>query len=112
MPQAPLPETLPGDFFVLEYNTDTEVFVLHLDDEDGSSFRFGTLATVPRMQTQFRLWGLDPKVTDRAIDAAKEFRSIQCVWSQDRVISLIDRNPENPLVFKDGEEKRNAYAHL
>ena len=112
MPQAPLPESLPGDFFVLEYNPDTQAFVLHLDDEDGSSYRFGTLGTINRMQLQFRLWGLDPKVSDRAIDAAKEFHSVQCIWKQDRVINLIDRKPDKPLVFKDGEENRNAYAHL
>ena len=107
MPQAPLPKTLPGEFFVLECSPDTGQFIIHVDDGDGTSYRLGD--DIPRVQLQFRLWGVNQRFSDRCIDAAKEFRSAQCIPSQDRVINLIERHPTRPLVFNEQEKSHAAY---
>lgn len=110
MPQAPLPETLPGDFFVLEYDRDLGRYLLHVDDADGKSFRLP--GSVPRIQLQFRQWGLDKRLSDDVIDAAREFGAVQCIPAQRRVINLIDRHPGKTAVEFHDEEKTNAAAYL
>lgn len=106
MAKAPLPETLPGSFFVLEYKRDRGGYVLHIDDEKRSSFWLG--GTTSRLLMQFRLWGLE-EIGASALDLAREFGAAQAIPGQDRVIPLFDRSPtKKPIEFKEGK----SYAQL
>jgi hypothetical protein len=104
MAKVPLPETLPGDFFVASYNEDTEEYTLHLDDGRGSSFRVGNVAEA--MLTLSR-WGVEKLLAGRALDYAREFKApVQCIPEQGRAISLRNKDDDRVLVF-DGDNKVN-----
>lgn len=97
---VPLPEQLPGAFFVLVWERDEERFVLYVDDADQSSYQLGS--DIARIMMLFRLRGLKD-IGNRSIDIAKEFGAAQAIPAQDRVIPIYDRNPRRALVWKEEE---------
>jgi hypothetical protein len=84
-----LPETLLGDFFVLGYDRDRMTYILVADDADDSSYNLGR--DIPTIMEQFKRWGW-ADIGNRAIDAAREFRLVQVIPQEDRVIRL--HNPD------------------
>jgi hypothetical protein len=107
MAKAPLPDTLPGKFFVVEYGEFTEEVVVIVDDGQMSSYRLG-----PPMLAhhQLTIWGVDSLLASRAIDYAKEFKApVQCIPSKNRTISLRERCDTQELVFP--EETKNNWLH-
>jgi len=114
MPQAPWPEAFPGEFFVLSYDRDREVYLLVVDDEDGSSYNLGS--GVPAIMQLMEQWGIK-EVGYRAIDAAREFGMVQAIPSQDRVLRLteINRNGLDTVAnrLKAIEQERDGHVrHL
>ena len=111
MALAPAPVELPGSFFVLEYDRDDKVYILHVDDEDGSSYNLGD--NIPYLMMRFRLWGCQD-AGNRTIDMVREFGAAQCIPGQDRVIALFDRDKTELDVFS--KERQDAdvgtYIHL
>jgi hypothetical protein len=93
MSSAPLPDRLLDDqaFFVLCWEADAERMVLHIDDEDRSSYNLG--GHPPDVLRLLIRWGLDEQLADRAIGQAREFSAVQVIPAQRRVINLIDRGP-------------------
>lgn len=109
-PKAPLPKELPGDWFVLGYDRDRDTHILVVDDEDGSSYNLGH--DVQKVMRQFELWGLK-EFGNRAIDAAREFRLVQGIPSEDRVIRLAghDTTPAD-LIARQLIEKEQEQGHV
>lgn len=88
---------MPGEFFVMEWSRSTATYILHVDDEKGSSYSLGSDYTTSRQL--FRLWRIED-VGARAFDMAREFGLAQAIPEQDRVIALIDRDTKAPLNWK------------
>jgi len=104
---APLPERLPGEFFVLTYDRDSQVYTLFVDDAQESSYKLGNLETA---RLRFKVWGLRD-FGDRCLDQAREFKEVQGIWSQGRVINLFDRKDRRNVFVQDDEDDR-TYAPL
>ena len=105
MPRAPLPDALPGEFYVLEWDRDGERFVIYVDDEENSSYDLG--GEVQDAMAAFRRWGLKD-IGDRSIDMAREFGIVQAIPSQGRTLAIFDRDANNKRTVKFEEE--NPYA--
>lgn len=108
----PLPEKLPGDFFVLEFDRDRERFTLIVDDADETSYNLGN--DIQKVMMRFRVWGL-VLLGDRVIDIAKEFGACQGIPSQDRAIPLYERPAAKALRTQrvDFSKEDSKYAgHL
>ena len=107
MAKAPLPETLPGQFFVLEWKMDRKGYTLHVDDAQRSSYWLG--GDTNQLLLRFRLWGCK-KIGTQALDLAREFGAVQAVMGQNLVIPLFDRSPDRnkPVKFTEGQ----TYAQL
>lgn len=99
-PQLRPPQTLPGTFFVLEFNKFRDCFILTVDDEQQSSYKLGNDIQV--VMAFFARWGI-AEFGNRCIDIAKEFGSVQGIPSQDRTIPLFERNVsfKRSLVFQE-----------
>lgn len=115
MPRAPLPTSvklLP--FFVLRWDADMEEMVLHLADASRTSYSMGS--DLPQAARQLTLWGVKKIDAERAIDAAREFRAVQVILDQDRIIPLIPRAVPNNAVaqqFAEIEQQESTtYVHL
>jgi hypothetical protein len=106
MANAPLPTTIPGSFFVLEWDRPYERYVLHLDDEEGSSHNLGS--NIPEIMMRFRIWGLE-RLTDRMMGMAREFGAVQVIPDEDKVAAVISRDLNTLRVkFRDDEEATNV----
>lgn len=101
MPRAPLPKSLPGLFFVLEFDRLRGKFILHVDDEEENSYDLS--GDVPMMMRQFELWGLG-RLGTLSIDIAKEFGAVQTIPTQARTIPLYDKAAFQKPVLKFGDE--------
>ena len=109
-PHTPLPESLPGSFFVLGYDRDRDVYILVLDDEDESSFNLGS--DVPVVMRRFEQWGLKD-IGNRAIDAAREFRLVQVIPHEGRVIRIPQTDPDGAaLIAKQLHEQEQEQGHV
>lgn len=106
---APLPAALPGTFFVLAYFRDSGHFRMYLDDDVGSSYIVKLSPT--DLSVRLQAYGIDKQTANDAVDRAVEFRSVQCIPSQKRVISLIRRTPERSVVSFE-QERNHAFAHI
>ena len=107
MGKVPLPDSLPGDFFVVQYEEDMEQYKLFLDDGRGSSFLVGN---VQDAMTVLSVWGVDRLLAGRALDYAREFKApVQCIPSEGRTISFRNRKDERKLVF--AEEQPAGWVH-
>lgn len=111
MARAPLPDELPGTFFVLEWDRACECYILHIDDKDGSSYNLGSVIEIVMMR--FRVWGF-PRIGNRAIDAAREFGVVQVLPKEDRIINLIDRDvrPDRSVSFESVEGREGRHVTL
>jgi hypothetical protein len=91
MPQqkVPLPNPIPGRFFVLAFDRSTRNYSLVVDDATHSSYKLGS--DVQTIRRYFKRVGLDVYFSDRAIDVATEFRVVQAIPEGSRVIVV--RNP-------------------
>jgi hypothetical protein len=96
------PGRLPGEFFVIDYDRDTECFTLIVDDiVDGSlpsSYNLGD--DIPIAMRYFRLAGI-PVIGNHAIDVAREFGAAQAILGDGRVIPLIADVSTDVDVFKE-----------
>jgi len=121
--QAPVPEILPGDFLVLEYERGSEAFLLHVDDEDRSTYDLGD--EVAELQVLFRTrtnavtgGPLQPEMIDRMIDIARELGMAQYIPTkgelvEDRVLSIVPRDaPHRGLKFDEDEDQKNWLSGL
>jgi len=86
--KAPLPEKLPGEFFVLEWNRLRETFVIHVEDAQLSSYDLG--GVIEKVMLRFELWG-HKEIGMQAIDIARSFGAAKCLVPLQRVVPLFDR---------------------
>lgn len=107
--QAPLPEQLPGDVFVLTYDRERGVFVLTLDTETNPSYNMG--GDIEKIRMQFRLWGHYRLGCD-AIDRAKEFGTVCAGLTSGRIVRSADEGPGPQLKWRDGEEESHGFRQL
>jgi hypothetical protein len=114
---APVPDELPGAFFVLEFSRDAEAFRLHVDDEDRSTYDLGDeiadLQVLFRTRTNAVTGGpLQPELIDRMIDIARELGMAQYIPTpgelvEDRVLSIVPREaPHRGLKFDEDEDQK------
>jgi len=106
-----LPPTLPGDFFLLEWDRDRGVFIIHVDDEDHSTYRLAS--KVSDAMLRFRMWGI-ADIGNRAIDIAAEFGVAQAMLKDGRVFAEMERGtPRRVLVkFEEHDDGRHARSSL
>ena len=109
MAEAPLPETLPGGFFVLEWDRDRHVFILHTQDEDFSSFNLG--GDIQRVRFRFKMWKRK-ELGDRAIDVAHEFGACKASLEDGRVVALFERSRERHIEFKEDDYAEGTLTSL
>jgi len=112
-----VPEVLPGDFFVLEFSRLTDTFLLHVDDEDRSTYDLGdeiaALQMLFRTRTNAVNGGpLQPELIDRTIDIARELGMAQYIPTlgelvEDRVLSIVPRDANRGLKFDEDEDQKN-----
>jgi hypothetical protein len=109
--RTPIPEKLPGQFFVLEYEREDQRYVLHVDDEDRSTFDLGDDIQIVRAQFVGR--GYPTEQVNDLIDRAREFGSCQYIPSpgshvDDRVIQILPREARTPVLrlFEDTDNAR------
>lgn len=97
--RVPIPDVLPGRFFVLEFERPDRTYVLTVDDTDRTSYALGD--DIERIRALFTSRGHPaPRVND-LIDRAREFGACQYVPSgaehiEDRVIQLLPREARQP----------------
>lgn len=103
MANKPLPTEFPGDFFVLTWDRDAEVFVLELDDEDNSSFEVGHEPWA--VVTLLRLRGYAKDLRELAVDYAREFGCAQVIPDQNRVIQHPPRPKQSASLDWSGEKQ-------
>ena len=97
MARAKLPTAIPGPFFVLRYDKEREVMSIWMSDTESHAIgeeitpdgdiRFNPTAASHQLQR----WGVDKLVANDAVDQALEFRSVQVIPREKRVINLIRR---------------------
>ena len=95
---VPLPTSLPGEFFVLVWNRESQQFELHVDDEDQSSYQMGS--DIPKAMAYFANVLKLGQIGDRAIDVAKEFGAAQVMFREPepRVLMVFDRKAVCPAL--------------
>jgi len=120
--RAPVPPQLPGDYFVLEFNRETEAFILHVDDGDGSTYDLGD--DVAPLQALFctrtnAATGmlLQPARVDHMIDVARELGMAQYIPTpgelvEDRVLSITPRNALTQGPQFDEDENQSWLSSL
>lgn len=114
MARAPLPDRIPlGTFFVLRWDHDAERMILQVDDEAHSSYDMG--CDLPKVVFQLKLWGVPALFAERAVNTAREFRAVQVIPTQDRIINLIPRktnsNPVAEQLAAMDDLNLNTYVH-
>lgn len=105
MAEAPLPDALPGKLFALEWDRDRHVFILHLQDDDFSSFNLG--GDIAAIQEHFKRWSLKD-VGYRAIDVAHEFGAAKASIEDGRVVAVFKRAGERETKVKFEEPQDGA----
>ena len=101
--RPPLPDALPGEFFVITWDKFAEKYILLVDDAEHSSYDLGkNMNLILRI---LRGWDVE-RIGSRAIDMAKEFGVAQAILGTDRVVALYERPDVGKLLFKDGSEQR------
>lgn len=110
MADAPLPESLPGLFFLIEYDRDDQTYAIHLDDEDYTSYELGDVQQAMR---QFELWAFVAddgtallNAAHLALDIAHEFGAAIAVPTEKppRVWAHYDRTPVT-IRLNEGEQR-------
>lgn len=100
---------------MLVWEHEREEMVIFIDDEKHTSYSLGSY--LPQVVRQLTWWGVRAQFADRAVNAAREFRKVQAIPSQDRVINLIDRSdPRKTLVAEQlsaiDSRSPTRYIHL
>lgn len=108
--RVPIPQELPGQFFVVEFDREDRSYVLHLDDEGRSTFHLGE--DVEQIRPVFTARGYPARMVDDMLDRAREFGACQYIPSghehlADRLIQLPPRNSATPAL-RLFEEPANA----
>lgn len=95
MAKVPLPRDLLNGqtFFVLRWDDEREKMFIHIDDKDKSSYDLG--GNLPQVVRQLTWWGIDDLYADRVVNQAKEFRAVQAIPAQNRILNLFDRSDPN-----------------
>ncbi len=111
MAQAPLPEKLPGEFYVIEYRRAADKFKLYVDDGDKTTYDLG--GNIPRIMLQFRLWGLK-EIGNSSIDIAKEFGAANVGIESGKVIPMFERPKQQVFVthYPDLESEAHGLPSL
>lgn len=109
--RAPIPEQLPGQFFVVEFDREDQRYVLHVDDEGKSTFDLGDNIDVVRAQFIGR--GYPRERVNDLLDRAREFGLCQYIprdgeHVEDRVIQILPRDARTPVLrlFEDPSDAR------
>lgn len=106
---APFPDKIPGLFFVLSYFKDQDLFRIYLDDENKSSY---SLRIQPKaLSGKLTACGVDAQTAQDAVDRAIEFRLVQCIPDQKRVISLHKRTSSRSVSLPE-QEASNGFVHI
>lgn len=118
MARAALPNAIALlPFFVLRWDVDIEQMIVYVRGDDGDQASYELGDHLPSVSAQLCRWGLsDPIFVDRAVDSAKEFRAVQVIPDQKRIISLHRRDGQQKLVadmLNDAERPEGStYASL
>ena len=109
MARAPLPQTFPGEFFVLTWDRDRESFVLYVDDESESSYDLGHEPM--QVVNDLQLRGFNKHFRETAVDYAREFGMAQCIPSEGRVVQILPRDAAKAprLQFPDEERQHHDW---
>lgn len=109
--RAPVPATLPGQFFVLSYDREDQRYVLHVDDAEESTFDLGD--DIDDVRAQFLSRGYPLVHVNDLIDRAREFGTCQYIprageHVEDRVIQILPRAARTPVLrlFEDPSDAR------
>ena len=117
-----MPDILPGAFCVLEYSRVSESFLLHVDDDDRSTYDLGD--EIAQLQILFRTrtnavnhGPLQPELIDRLIDLARELGMAQYIPTmgelvEDRVLSIVPREVKQGLNFDEDQDQKNWLHQL
>ena len=125
MARAKLPASIPGTFFVLRYDKDRDVMSIWMNATDSHSIgeevnqHTGESWFNPTAGShQLQRWGVEKFCANDAIDQALEFRSVQVIPAERRVINLLPRGSQvrdaqivHAFAVHD-EQPRNSYAYL
>lgn len=109
------PGPLPGRFFVLTWERDDQTFILHVDDEDKSTYDLGD--DINEIRLAFRLRGYAQRTIDEWIDRAREFGAAQYIPTPgqhvpDRVIQLLPRDPNQGQLQFPQDDHDDSFQHL
>jgi len=111
MAKAPFPERIPGEIFLLEWDRDRDVFVLHVDDANYSSFNLGS--DIQQIMQRFKMWDLE-ETGYAAIDLARSFGAAKAHIPTGRTAAVFARDDERklPPMFKENEDEAHAGSVL
>jgi hypothetical protein len=99
------PLSIPGRFFVVQYDRDLDTYEIHLDDADLSHYVLGS--NLQEIRTWFRACGHD-KLGDEALDRAREFGACQATIETGFVRSLLPPGkPPDLFANEPGREDSN-----
>lgn len=125
MATAPLPDLLPvRPFFVLRWSEDADTLLL-----EPTSMLFAAPALgndtldlgdhLPDISRTLQMRGdIDQLFADRVVDTAKEFKAVQVIYDQQRIIPLFKRTADVPAIsdaLKFVEQQLDqslTYVHL
>lgn len=104
--RAPIPDKLPGQFFLVEFDREEREYVLHIDDEARSTYALGD--DVDQVRAQFISRGYPADRVNDLVDRAREFGACQYIprdgdHVEDRVVQILPRQVPNQALrlFED-----------
>ena len=89
MARVKTPLKLIGDYFVLDYWPESDTFQLLMDDGTTNTYDLG--ADLTQIRVMGKVWGVESYVFERALALAKNFRSVQVILEDGRVLPLLER---------------------
>lgn len=94
MAKAPLPDKMPGEFFVMVYDREFKEYTLFVDDATRSSYKLGSdIQAIMRYLKRIGVYDLGC----RALDVAREFMTVQAVLADGRVMPIKPELPKTGL---------------
>lgn len=109
MAKAPVPTSIPGEFFVLTYTRLTGRYVIYFDDVDQTSYDLGS--DIEKVWRQFEFWGMEG-LGRNACDRARNFKMVQVIPEQGRIINIFKRANESKRDVFAEDKKRRQNAGL
>jgi hypothetical protein len=100
---------LPGEVFILEFRRESDTYVLHVQDDDASSYNLGH--DIQQVRRVFARLGLR-KTGEDAIGMAREFGAATGSHKTGRVAAMLPRGAERQKrdVFARDDEERKYVA--